>query len=630
MPMLLGPGPVFVHESIAATRRWQLYALRALFVLGLLAGLGIVGFLTWAEEGKPVGSLSLQQLARLGEVFYYTISTIQLMLVMIVAPAATAGAICLDRARGSLTHMLATDLGDAEIVLGKLAARLLPVVSLVAATVPVLALAGLLGGIIIEAIVALTLITLAVAVLGCTLALAISVRATTTHEVLMAVYAIEFAWVLSPLVWEILQMVGGVGVTPDWIHGINPFMLAWAPYAWPNYLSLEWLAGVLGGMMAISAGLTVYAVLRLRAEVTGRAGRRVGQGSSWMGRFRERLARWRPGPSLDRDPVLWREWHRSRPSRLARIVWGAFILLSLAGTASGVVHLLRYPNQASDFIVFVNGFQVTFGLLLISLNAPTVLAEERVRGSLDVLLTTPLPTDRIVLAKWWGAFRVVPALALLPAIGCLFVAVGMPDVPPGVRRFGQAPAPLDWLDRVAFVVLPTAMVLVQGAMIASVGLALATWCRRIGRAVALSVAAYGLVAFLGPILLEVVPEVLVVLGFFQEYAASEFVVEVIGSACPLFGQITTWMTSAWPPAQSRGAFYVGQVIVILATLELALIVLGLTMATFNRCVGRAPERARRAPRPRPPARKAERRGPHVRTAEGRPSGVAEPAMGAGL
>ena len=61
---------------------------------------------------------------------------------------------------------------------------------------PVLALAGLLGGIIIEAILALTLITLAVAVLGCTLALAISVRATKTHEVLMAVYGIEGVWVL--------------------------------------------------------------------------------------------------------------------------------------------------------------------------------------------------------------------------------------------------------------------------------------------------------------------------------------------------------------------------------------------------------------------------------------------------
>ena len=68
--------------------------------------------------------------------------------------------------------MLVTDLTDSEIVLGKLAARLLPVVALVAATVPVLAIAGLLGGIIIEAIATLTLITFALAALGCALALA--------------------------------------------------------------------------------------------------------------------------------------------------------------------------------------------------------------------------------------------------------------------------------------------------------------------------------------------------------------------------------------------------------------------------------------------------------------------------
>ncbi len=49
----------------------------------------------------------------------------------------------------------------------------MPVLALVAATVPVLALAGLLGGIIIEAIVTLTLITIVLAVLGCALALAL-------------------------------------------------------------------------------------------------------------------------------------------------------------------------------------------------------------------------------------------------------------------------------------------------------------------------------------------------------------------------------------------------------------------------------------------------------------------------
>ena len=39
MPLHFGPGPVFVHESIAVTRRWQLYALRSGFVLSLLGGL---------------------------------------------------------------------------------------------------------------------------------------------------------------------------------------------------------------------------------------------------------------------------------------------------------------------------------------------------------------------------------------------------------------------------------------------------------------------------------------------------------------------------------------------------------------------------------------------------------------
>jgi hypothetical protein len=97
---------------------------------------------------------------------------------------------------------------------------------------------------------------------------------------------------------------------------------------------------------------------------------------------------------------------------------------------------------------------------------------------------------------------------------------------------------------------------------------------------------------------------------------------VIGSACPIFGQVITFNTSMWPPAQSRGAFYIGQVIVILATLAFALVVLALTMATFNRCVGRASERARRAPRP--PRTKAARRGPHLR------AGVAEPALDAGV
>ena len=106
-----------------------------------------------------------------------------------------------------------------------------------------------------------------------------------------------------------------------------------------------------------------------------------------------------------------------------------YITLAVAGTGWGLITLSENHQRGAEFLELVNGFQATFGLMLVSLTAPTVLAEERVRGSLDVLLATPLSTDRIVLAKWWGIYRVVPALALLPAIGAVFIAAERTDLP---------------------------------------------------------------------------------------------------------------------------------------------------------------------------------------------------------
>src|SRR5262249_27721071 len=114
-----GPGPVFAYEWLTASRRWQGYALRSLLVLLLLLGLSGV----WLGSHDGAGELSVQQLAEIGRGFYAVTTLIVLGLVGLAAPAATAGAICLDKARGNLTLLFSTDLTDAEIVLGKLAAR---------------------------------------------------------------------------------------------------------------------------------------------------------------------------------------------------------------------------------------------------------------------------------------------------------------------------------------------------------------------------------------------------------------------------------------------------------------------------------------------------------------------------
>ena len=339
MAVRFGPGPVFVHESIVATRRWQLYALRSLFVLGLLAALALAWLSVQSQYGKAGGNLPIRGLAAMG----------QFVLHRHRQRAARAGADhrsgCDGRhdlpgsRRGTLTHMLVTELTSAEIVLGKLAARLAPVVALVAATMPVLALAGLLGGVVIEAIVALTLMTLVLAIFGCTLALAISVRASKTHEVLMAVYGIEPSGCWA-LIWFILEETGLIRAVPDWLWAVNPFRSGVGPYSMAAGCQHAWeLTVLLCGVLAFSAGLTAYARCSGCGPMSP-AG--PAQETNWfsagLAGSTQRLAAWRPGPSLDDNPVLWREWRRGRPSRLARIVWGVFISASVAGTGWGLSH----------------------------------------------------------------------------------------------------------------------------------------------------------------------------------------------------------------------------------------------------------------------------------------------------
>src|SRR6516225_9940291 len=190
-------GPLLAYEWRTASRRWQGYALRSLLVLLLLLGLSGV----WLGSHDGAGVLSVQQVAEIGKGFYAVTTLMVHGLVGLVAPAAAAGAVCLDKAHGNLTLLFATDLTDAEIVLGKLAARLVPVLGLIACAAPVLALVTLFGGVDPAMLTGAILVWLACAVFGCTLALTLSIWGRKTHEVLLATYAFGISWLLAPLIW---------------------------------------------------------------------------------------------------------------------------------------------------------------------------------------------------------------------------------------------------------------------------------------------------------------------------------------------------------------------------------------------------------------------------------------------
>ena len=90
----------------------------------------------------------------------------------------------------------------------------------------------------------------------------------------------------------------------------------------------------LGGCLCATGMLVVLAIARIRSVALKQAGH---GGAKRQGGW-ARLGSWfsppawfprLPGPSLDGNPIFWREWHRSRPSRFMRVVWILYAALGV-------------------------------------------------------------------------------------------------------------------------------------------------------------------------------------------------------------------------------------------------------------------------------------------------------------
>ncbi len=473
-----GLGPVFAFEWLLTSRRPQVYALRS----GFLAVILIALWLAWNSAADSVRYRPINRvMAEMGQTLFYTFACVQLAIVMVTAPGATAGAICLDRARGTLMHLLMTDLTDSEIVLGKLASRLAPMIGLIFCGLPVMALLTLMGGIDPVQLTGTFLISLGVTVLGCSLALLLSVWAGKAHEVVMAVYLIWLGWLLAlPIgIWAYQTFFGvfaARSVMTSWFAKANPVWILLGPSSNIPIGTPDFADQVIFfvAVLVISAALVVLATFTVRwssVRSEGKAERKAR--APRLGFIRE-LRHLMPAPRLDWNPVLWREWTRSRPSRWSLVIWWTYGLAACFFSGLVVFHRLVDSSGWREMPAVINVIQVGVGLLLLSVTASTSLVEERVRGSLDVLMTTPLTTLSIVAGKWLGAYRRAVTLAVLPG----FVAVGV------ALTSGK------WYG--AFLVF--ASVLAQGAGVVSFGLLMATLTPRLGRAIGLTVGAYIFVA----------------------------------------------------------------------------------------------------------------------------------------
>jgi ABC-type transport system involved in multi-copper enzyme maturation permease subunit len=558
-----GFGPVFAAECLTTSRRWQVYAGRALLVGSLVCALVLI----WLAEIGARGFMSVQDyspaiVATLGIVLVDTIIAVELVLAIVVVPAVTAGAICQDKMQGGLTLMMVTDLSDAEIVLGKLASRLVTVVGVVACGLPVLAIMTALGGVDPLAIVSGSMVIVAMAVLGVSLSLTFSVWATKPHEALMATYATYAVWLLALLAW--LETFNRAWV-PDVLYVTNPFWLLfrsrWSNGAAPILAS----AGFLIGALLVSALLAAISTWRIRAVTLRQAARPARRERTLVRWFRHR------GASLDFDPILWLEMHRRQPSSWGRAIWRLYAVVS---TMFVVLAIVVNRNIAAG----VSGFMVSIGLLMISVTSATSLAEERAHGSLDLLLTTPLSARAIISGKWRGTFRAVKRLAVLPGVLAFFTAL----------TFGRVAAVFGAL-------LIVALVLAYGAVITSLGQFLALRQPRLGRAVGFSVAAYLAMTVVYPtVVLTAVP--INPLGGL-----------VLLCASPFFGMFTPMAWLVWLRPSVGVVEFLAMIVWVVFLAAVAYFVFRATLRSFDRRVGRVPSAGK--PDFQGPLSKSRRRAP---------------------
>lgn len=400
--------PVVERELRVGARR------RAFFWTRLLAA--GVAILIGASNLWFAGQWS--NAANLGQVMFQTLSGLTFLFCLAAGPIFAADILSVEKREGTLGLLFLTDLKGHDVVLGKLAASSVIAVFCLLATLPVMAIPLMVGG------VALAEFGRMVLVLGHALFFSLSVSmlvSVASHHARSAFALVCFALFLSCVVLGWLGEFWGGAMEKTWIGsallGFNPVRAMNLASAAQFKLKPEQFTLSIIELHGASWGLLAAASLLI-----GRAWRDSGRsavGTSWAQRFR----RWDAGSPeqrqrrrshlLDANPVL---WLASRHRLKQRILWG-FATVSIAVWLC--TQLLGGEWQDSSTVLVVGLFLMIPIKWLMASEATHRWLEERQAGALELLLTTPL-TVREILAGQMAALR---RLFLWPAAAVVGLSV---------------------------------------------------------------------------------------------------------------------------------------------------------------------------------------------------------------
>jgi len=436
--MLLGP--VFSVEIVTSARRARYFVLRTAYALILL-------LLLWSVyETARIRSASLElnirQTAELTAGFFSSVAYLQLIAVLLVGPAIAAGTIAEERQRRTIEYLFTTDLSNREIILDKLAGRLLLITYLIVVGLPILATFRLFGGISLDVLIILFVVTASTMIVVASVSVCISVWSTKPRDAVLRTYLVLLAVLILPLVlgaWLASgaaagQLAGSLGQLVKWLLVVNPLLILGQ--------SINRTAGTGSiwqpiGTMVIAHGVAAMFLIAVATIAVRRVHLRAA-GRSTRKRWRLPVRWWRP--KLGNHPMLWKElFARQAGTRLGLAGWIAslLILLATAVTTGWVLIGALESNRRSNgspldndyfqYAAMVGALAGCAALLLIGMQAAGAIAGEKERDCWLSLVSTPLTAREIVLAKVVGNVYALRWILVVPvSIWALGAVVWLP------------------------------------------------------------------------------------------------------------------------------------------------------------------------------------------------------------
>jgi ABC-type transport system involved in multi-copper enzyme maturation permease subunit len=479
LPRFISPGPLFALEMVTSARRTRYFVIRVLYAVVLLLFLWNI----FQAFDRPYNSADdIATIARFSWTFFGFFSMLQLLTVVAAGPAMTAGAIATERERRTIEYLFASTLSNAEIILGKLLARLVQVGYLVLAGMPILFIAMLMGGIAPEAIILLTILTISTALTVSIISITVSVWSARAREAVVRAYLVVIVlFVLPPMMLNLR----GTWFYDAFLDPLNEQLLIVNPfYMLGNMLvtaSSANTAVAWNALLALLRNQAVVCVLGITASTC--AVRRVhlkASGSAPKKRRRKfRFFR----PVLGDRPMLWKEIvtepAASRLGVVGRIamllILAAIIGITLIGffeaeySPGYVSKSLQIPSHYFFYCIYMGALVGSGGLLLIAARAAGAITSEKERDCWVPLISTPLEPHEIILGKiagnLWAARGIFVVLAIIWGLGAV--------LDPG------------FLLAIAFMMIT---LLILAVYASGLGVLFSLWCRTSMRAMAATLA----------------------------------------------------------------------------------------------------------------------------------------------